>query len=427
MFSSASTPVLSWVLLAAISLADSPMSAADWTGWLGPQRNGWVADFQAPTAWPEQLQQVWRREVGAGYGTPLVSDDRVYQHARQGNDEVLWCLDLASGEVIWKAKVKTPFKIAGGGEYHGKGPKSNPALSEGRIFTLGITGVVSAFDASSGDLIWQRDESQRFDRAFPNWGASTSPLVDGDRMIIHLGGDDEGLLIAFDVKSGKKLWHLGNDGAAYASPFVATLEGVRQVIEWNHNALTGVDIQTGKRLWDYPFAHVGSNQNMPSPIFHQDRVFVGGENRGIRCVKPHLKDGRWTAEELWYQKKLALDMATPIANGERLFGLSHYRMGQLFCLDTETGDIIWLGPGRRGDNATFLSIPQHIITLIDTGELLVISTEGDELETVASYTVSDQPTWAAPVLLDSGFLIKDRGTLARWIFPNDPLKKAPNR
>ena len=277
------------------------LAATEWTGWLGPERNGWVEGFQPPAQWPDQLQHIWQVPVGMGYGTPLVSGDRIYQHARQGEEEVLWCLSLKTGDTIWRTPTEVPFKMGGGGESHGKGPKSNPTLAHGRIFTMSITGVLSVFDSSTGESLWQRDF-----------------------------------------------------------------------------------------------------------------VIVGGENRGIRSVRPELNNGVWSVNERWNQKKLALDMSSAVINGNHLYGFSHYRLGQLFCLDTETGDIVWEGPGRSGDNATFLSIPDHIIALLDNGQLQVIAAGGKEFKKVASYTVAESPTWAAPVLLENGILIKDRDSLTYW-------------
>ncbi len=410
------------IALLSILTTFSPSLASaetEWTGWLGPERNGWVPGFQPPAQWPDQLQEIWRVKVGTGYGTSLVSGDRVYQHARVGDNEVLWCLSLKTGDILWRQESLTPFKLGGGGEPHGKGPKSNPTLAKGRLFTMSISGKLSAFDASTGTPLWQQDYGARFGKPHPYWGATTSPLVDDDQVVIHFGGDDEGLLVAFDVESGRERWSLGDDGAAYASPFIAELFGVRQIVEWNHNALIGVESTTGRKLWEYALPHRGTNQNMPTPSIHQGCIIVGGENRGIRSIQPRLRDGVWSVVENWHQKRLALDMSSAVVNGDFLFGFSHYRMGQLFCLDTANGEIVWEGPGRAGDNATFLAIPKHVIALLDDGELQILASESDQLEKIATYTVSDAPTWAAPVLLDNGFLIKDRDTLTLWSLNRD--------
>ncbi len=385
-----------------------------WPGWLGPERNGWVGDFQPPSNWPQQLKQVWQVEVGTGYASPLVSGDRVYQHARQGEDEVLRCLDLETGEVLWTQTYTVPFKMGGGGERHGKGPKSSPMLADGRIFTMSITGVLSAWDANSGEPLWRSDYSSRFKKGHPYWGASTSPIVDGDRVVVHFGTDGEGVLVALDAKSGEEIWSQGKDAPSYSSPLVAELEGVRQIIEWNQRVLVGVESESGRMLWEYLFPQVTTDQNMPTPTLHEGRILLGAENRGMHCIEPRLENGNWTAQQIWHQEYVALDMSTAVINGDLLYGFSHYGQGRLFCLDTKTGNVLWQGPRRTGDNVAFLSIPGHVLALVNDGQLQVVAASGGGFEKVASYRVSESPTWAPPVLLKQGVLVKDDKTLTLW-------------
>jgi outer membrane protein assembly factor BamB len=385
-----------------------------WPGWLGPQRNGWVDGFQPPAQWPEQLKRGWQVEVGTGYSSPLVTDGLVYQHARQGDDEVVWCIDLLTGEVRWRESGKVPFKAAPGGERHGAGPKSSPVLADGRLFTMSILGDLTAWDVESGRRLWRTDYGSRFQPNRPNWGVATSPIVDGDRVIAHFGGDDEGALVALDVETGAELWTQGSDGPSYSSPLVVEIQGVRQVVEWNHRALVGVDVETGRFLWEFPFPQIGSDQNMPTPVFDRGRVLLGGENRDIHCLEPKTSDGKWSVKEHWYQEEVALNMSTAVVNGEWLFGFSHYNKGQFFCLDTPSGRVLWKGPGRTGDNVMFLSVPGYVVALINDGRLQVIAARGDRFDRVASYRVAEGDTYAPPVLLPSGFLVKDLKTLTFW-------------
>lgn len=388
-----------------------------WTGWLGPQRNGWVASFRPPTEWPEELEEVWQVEVGTGYGTPLVSGGRVYQHARQGDDEVLWCLDLATGETIWHERYAAPFKIGGGGERHGKGPKSCPALADGRVFTLSISGLLSAWDAETGERLWHTDFGDRFEQTHPYWGASTSPLIDQGRVIVHFGGDEQGALIALDADSGEVVWSQGSDGASYASPILVEIDGVRQIVELNMRAIVGVESESGEALWEYPYPQVETDQNMVTPAFHDGLVLQGGENRGILALEPRLTNDGWSVEPRWHQEQVALDMSTAVINDGLLFGFSHYGFGRLFCLNPENGDVLWEGPRRTGENVTFLSVPGHVLALADNGTLQVIAADQAGYERVAMLHVAEGQTWAPPVLLESGLLVKDLDTLARWSLP----------
>ncbi|MDB4733003.1 PQQ-binding-like beta-propeller repeat protein [Planctomicrobium sp.] len=388
-----------------------------WTGWLGPNRNGWVDGFKPPGEWPQTLDQSWKVEVGTGYGTPLVVNDRIYQHARQGENEVLRCLDLSSGETIWSKSVTTPFKIGGGGQKHGKGPKSHPYYVDEKVFTLGITGVLSAWDAQFGELLWRRDESKTFGTNQPYWGVSTSPVATEQALFVHFGNDESGALHAVNLDKGEDIWTQGGDGTSYSSPLLIEIQGEKQLVEWNHRALVGVNPETGELLWEFPFPHIGSDQNMPTPVFHNDRILLGGENRGIHSLMPlKLKDGSWSIDSEWHQKEVALDMSTAVINDGLLFGFSHYNRGQLFCLDPETGEVLWKGPGRTGENVAFLSIPGYVIALINSGELRLIEATGEEYRAARSWKVAETETWTAPVLLKDGFLIKDTNSLTLWSF-----------
>ena len=402
------------VILVSLCTVSTAVAEDFWPGWLGPERNGWVKGFTPPSRWPAELTRGWQRDVGTGYGSPLVSDGRVYLHARQGEEEVAWCLDLKTGDVIWREAYPAPFKIGGGGEYHGKGPKSCPVLADGRLFTMSISGTLAAWDAASGKLLWRRNYDNQFTKSHPYWGASTSPIVDGKHVIVHFGTDEQGALVALDVASGKQAWSLGKAGASYSSPLVVEIDKVRQVVEWNHQALVGVEITSGRLLWEHPFPHIGSDQNMPTPVFHNGHVLLGGENRGIHNLQPRLTGEKWTVKENWHQEKLALDMSTAVINGDLLYGFSHYDSGRLFCLDPRTGEILWQGPPRTGRNVMFLSIPGYVVALVDSGELQIVAASGREYKKIASYRVAEGGTWAPPVLLEKGLLVKDVKTLTFW-------------
>jgi len=401
-----------------------PLIAADnsaakgnyWPGWLGPERDGWVKGFQPPKKWPAKLKRVWQLRVGTGYGTPVVVGDKVYQHARQDEEEVVWSIDLKTGKKVWRSSHNTSFKMGGGGEKHGKGPKSNPIYSDGRLFVMSITGNLSSWDAASGKLIWRKDYNSRFKPSYPKWGMCNSPVVDGNRVITHFGNVEKGVLVALDVKTGKEIWTQGEDGPCYSSPLLVEHEGVRQVIEWNHRALVGVESKSGKLLWEFPFPHIGTNQNMPTPSFAKGRILLGGENRGLHGIEPKLENGKWTVKAYWSHRKVALDMSSAVVNEGRLFGLSHLSRSRYFCADSHTGEVLWQGPERAGENATFLAFPGHVMALANHGELQVLAAKPDVYKKVASWKVSDNRTWAAPVLLGEGILIKDHEHLTYWSF-----------
>lgn len=408
-----------FVLLFSLSLVSVPtLLAVDefWPGWLGEDRSGRLEDFRPPSPWPDDLKVKWRVQVGPGYVSPVVAEGRILVHSRQGEQEVVRALRMDSGKVIWAKSYPVPFKIGGGGERHGKGPKANPCYSNGRFFTTSISGILTAWDAKLGEILWRKVPGKRFGQSHAHWGASNSPLVLGDMIVNLFGNDNEGALMALDASTGERIWSIGNHGTCYSSPFSVEIDGVRQIVAWDHEALVGVEPEEGRLLWEYPFPHKTHNQNMPTPAFHDGRILLGAENRGIHSFTPVLRQGKWSVSKKWSQKELALDMASAIVAEGFLYGLSHYAQGRLFCLDPNNGNILWQGPPRAGPFASFLSFPNHVLTLSHQGRLSIFKASPDGFQSVVRYNLSERPTWAAPVLLQQGILIKDTDFLTFWTF-----------
>ncbi|TWT68010.1 PQQ-binding-like beta-propeller repeat protein [Crateriforma conspicua] len=401
------------LFLIGLMWADTVPAQDDWTGWLGPQRDGIARGVELPDSLPDELNERWSIDVGTGYGSPLLVGDHVFQHARQNDAEVLWCIRVDSGDVVWKQSTPVPFKIGNGGEWHGKGPKASPAYADGRVFTHSITSVLSSFDASSGRQLWQRDLTKDFSAPYPYWGASASPVVAEGLVILHLGGDDDGALFAFNAETGETVWRSGTEGASYSSPLIATIDGTEQVVQWNHQSLVGVRLTDGQPLWSYPFPHVGSDQNMPTPTIIGSTIFLSGENRGAHGLSIEHDGEFWSAKSVWHQDDVALNMSSAIAYEGNVYGFSQYDRGRLFCLDPASGEVRWTGPPRTGDNVMLLAADSHIVALLDTGKLVIAEATPDDYREVKRYDVSDQPTWAPPVLLSDGVLVKDKETLKR--------------
>lgn len=204
--------------------------AQDWNQWRGPNRDGQVQGFAAPKTWPAELQQKWKVNVGIGHASPVVAGKRVYLHARQDEREVVLCLDLDTGKVLWQDGYAVAYTMNPAATGHGKGPKSTPMTSNGKLYTLGITGVLSSYDATSGKLRWRKEFGKRFKEIAPDFGTAMSPMVDRGLLIVHVGGSDSGGLLALDAETGAEKWAWTGDGPGYASPIVVDMVGKRQII-----------------------------------------------------------------------------------------------------------------------------------------------------------------------------------------------------
>jgi outer membrane protein assembly factor BamB len=402
------------------SAGPSSTEALSWPQWRGPNRDGYVGGFSAPRAWPKALKEEWKVSVGMGHASPLVLEGKAYVFARQGEMEVLTCLDAASGKVLWKSEphaVAYEMNPAAGG--HGKGPKSTPVAAGGKIFTLGITGVLSAHDARTGKLAWRKDFSKQYPNTSPLYGTAMSPLVEKNLLIAHVGGHDGGALTAFDTETGAVKWAYEADGPAYSSPIVATLAGERQVVTFTQKELVGVALTTGKLLWKLP-AKSAYDTNSVTPVSYKDTIIFSHEGQGIVAVRPVRQGAGITAQQVWRNPENELYMNSPVMQGNLLFGMSARKKGQFFCLDAETGKTLWQGPGRAGENASMLNLAGTLLLLTNDANLFVLPASAKEYVPVAQYTVASSPTWAHPAIVSgSRILIKDETSLALLSIPSN--------
>ncbi|MBI1355409.1 MAG: PQQ-binding-like beta-propeller repeat protein [Acidobacteria bacterium] len=401
--------------IAAVSLALALVAAlpADWPQWRGPHRDGRVEGFDAPAHWPDQLRKGWSIEVGEGHSSPLAVGDTVFQLSRQGEEEVIRALTLADGRVLWRVAYPAPYTMNPAARGHGKGPKSTPAYAAGKLYTLGISGILSCFDASSGKLVWRKDFTGQFSATSPLYGAGMSPAVVDGRVLVHIGGPGSGALLALDADSGEPIWQWTEDGPGYASPIVATLDGARQVLTQTEKFVVGVDFATGHTLWKIPFS-TAYDQNSLTPVLLDDLLIYSGTRQPTVAVRIGHSGGKWTTEKVWSNPEIPMYMSTPALHGDLLFGLTQNDKGALFCADARTGKLLWKGSPRQGDNASLLVSGDLLLALTTEAELIVAKASGADLSVIQTYEVAASNVWAHPALIGPYILIKDATTLTRW-------------
>lgn len=395
------------------AIACSLAAAQDWTQWHGPNRDGKVTGATLPQTWPATLKEEWRINVGIGHASPVVADGRIYVFARQGEEEVLLCLDAASGKEIWRSAQPIDYQMHPAAMGHGKGPKSTPLVNKGNVYTFGITGVISCHDAKTGKLKW-RELSKQFPNTSPLFGTAMSPVIDNGLLIAHVGGHDKGALTAFDSETGAVKWLNEVDGPAYASPMVVTLAGVRQVVNHTQKEFVGVDAATGKLLWRLP-AKSEYEENSITTIPYKDTLIFSREGMGLTAIRLEKENGLLVPHEVWGNKEQQLYLSSPVLQGNTLYGMSAMKKGQFFALDADTGKMLWLSEGRMGENAAILNLnDKAILALTNDAKLIVLPAGANAYAPVASYTVAKSPTWAHPVVVGKRIFIKDETTLAAY-------------
>lgn len=415
------------VLLFIFGAANRTSSAQEWPQWRGPNRDGIVTEFSVPQTWPDSLKLKWQVPVGTGHASPIVAEGRIYTHTRQDEQEVVSCFISDTGEPLWRKSYPVSYAMNPAATSHGKGPKSTPVMRDGKLYTLGVSGILSCFDAQTGELKWRKHFSKTFSKTSPLYGTAMSPLIEADLLIAHVGGHDQGALIAFDVETGDVRWSWEEDGPGYASPIVVELEGTRQIVTQTQNYCVGVSAATGELLWRIPFT-TAYDQNIVTPVLYGEMLIRSGVNKvihremlifsrlrkGTMAVKVIKQGNDWSTEQIWHNPKISMYMNSPVLSADLLFGLSPERKGHFFCLDVSTGSTLWTSDGSQGENAAILSSGEVLFFLTTDAELLVVKRSAKGFEPVTQYTVADSPTWAHPVILGKQILIKDTSTLALW-------------
>ena len=238
-----------------------------------------------------------------------------------------------------------------------------------------------------------------------------SPVVDQGRLIAHVGGSGNGALTAFDPATGAVLWAWKGDGPGYASPVVADLAGVRQVVTLTETNLVGVSAEKGELLWKLPFT-TEYVQNAVTPVVEKDLVIYTGLEHPVKAVRIVRAGASFVAQPAWENPEVASYMSSPVLVGGRILGLSHKKKGQFYCLDAGSGKTVWLSEGRQGENAALLAGGGALFALTTGSELLVVNPEAASFLAVKRYAVAASPTWAHPVVLAEGVFVKDEETLS---------------
>jgi len=387
----------------ALGVSPFAQNALDYPQWRGQTRDGAAAGFVEPGAWPQALKRLWKVDVGEGYATPLVIGDVVYVFTRRDEQEAVTALDAATGRQRWQSQYPVSYTPSQPTKVHGAGPKATPLFLDGKLFTQGISGIVSAFDAASGKRLWQTREPVEH----PFYSAASSPAGEHGLMLVHPGNYEA--LTAYDVNDGMVKWTAG-DGGFFMSPLIATLEGTRQVVTVTQSGVIGVAIPDGRLLWRFPWSGGGNGGSMP--VLDGQTIIVAGG--GVTAIRPSYRGGAWTVQTLWETKDVATYLSNPVVIGDTLFGFSTRNSGQFYAIDARDGKVLWLGPPREATNSAVVKANNLLFFLTDDGKLIVARANRERFDVVARYAVSDTATWAQPAISGNRIFIKDTNTLTLW-------------
>ena len=436
---------------------------------------------RATPAFPERLNWrwtgpngppsvVWKQSVGTGYSAPSVLSDRVVIHHRRKRDEIISCRSVADGAEIWNYSYASAFSDPYG---YNDGPRCSPILDDGQCITLGAEGALTCVDLDSGELIWQKHLKQEFD--LPEWffGVGCSPIIDGERLIVLVGGQPNSAVVAFDRRTGDVIWESGGretwDGTidtnsgdpydwtgsemvvSYSSPIIATIRGQRHLLCLLRQGLLSLNPETGEEYFHYWFrAKVHESVNAAQPVVVGDRILLSAAYRTGSALLEVAEDGHSVSEVWRNTRNLLAHWSTPIHVDGFIYGFSgrHENEGDFRCIRLEDGKVMWTAKGFDGDVSQFgrnratgeivntktgevvpypwfgrgslIQVGSHFLVLGERGTLAIAEVSSQEFREVSrvSFREIHYPAWAAPVLSNGKLYLRSED----WLLCVDPAK-----
>jgi outer membrane protein assembly factor BamB len=371
-----------------------------------------------PKQWPAAIKKGWSVEIGEGYSSPVVADGRVYLHSRRDPDEIVTAIDLGTGKVLWQQKYQSEFKKNQYATQMAKGPNSTPLVVGARLYTLGVTGILTAWNVSDGTVAWRNDYSASIDTSKLFCGTAMSPMLEGGALIVHVGSDVHGgRVLALDPATGKERWVSKGAGPGYASPLAVTIDGIRQIITMTNGSIIGIDAGTGTALWSIPFPDEW-HENIVTPIWTGSALIVSGTRQGTHAYALANTSGKWQPKQVWRNADVTMYTVSPVFAGGTIYGMSNKRRGHFVALDAETGSVKWATQGRDGNHASILQSTDHLVMLTDGAVLIVARRTPGGFKEEKRYELGTGATWTMPIMLADGLLVRDANSVVRLHWAN---------
>lgn len=391
---------------AVLAVVAAAAHGGDWPQILGPNRTGVAAaDERLAATWPaDGPPVVWSRDVGSGYAGPAVAGDRTVLFHRVGRREVVEALEAATGRTLWKSDHDTTFVPQVGG---GDGPLCTPVVHAGRVITFGAEGVLSCDDFATGRRLWSRSTQREFTVSVGYFGAGSTPLVVGDRVIVNLGGRGDSGIAAFALETGETLWQRTAEGASYSAPVTVAVAGATHVLMVTRLSCLLLDPATGDVRWRFPFGQRGPTVNAATPVVIGGDRFLVTSAYGIGCVCAAFdRDG---ATPLWQGAgPLATQYCTPILVGDHLYcidGRDDVPPADFVCVEAATGRETWRDRGFG--YGTLVCADGKLVVAKTDGELLLVRPDPAGLDVLARCRPLAGTVRALPALAGGRLYLRD--------------------
>jgi outer membrane protein assembly factor BamB len=376
--------------------------AADWSGFRGSDRDGIVRGVAISTDWSTALPvKLWSRPVGPGWSSFAVYDNLFYTQEQRGDDEVVSCYNTSSGGLVWKHSDKTRFWESNGDA----GPRATPTLKEGRVYTLGATGIVNVLDAADGHVIWSHNAATDTDTKVPMWGFASSPLVVNDMIVVAAAGS----LISYDRATGRSRWSKPAGGDCYSSPHLVHIGGVEQILLQNDAGVISVAPADGALLWQYSWA--GHPIVQPALTADGDILVSVDDRSGVRRISVACNAGEWSVKERWSSTQIKPYFNDSVVHKGHVYGFDG---PALACINVTDGLRKWKG-GHYGRGQFILLADQDLLLVLsEKGELALVSAVPAQFKELARIPAIKGKTWNHPVLVNDILLVRNAEEMAAF-------------
>lgn len=390
------------------ALSESPTGV--WPGFRGAERTGVVPGVALAPSWTKVgPKQVWSRLVGPGWSSFAVLGGKVVTQEQRGQEEAVVCLEANTGEPVWSHTVTTRFWEAVGGA----GPRGTPTLHDGRVYSLGANGHLSCLELATGELHWERDLSRDAERKPPEWGFSASPLVVGNRVIVHAGGKGDLGVFAYDLEKGNIAWKASAGDHSYSSLQVLRLRDVEAVVCATNTGVHAFEPDSGTLVWEYKWPSAG--YRVLQPLRLDDRSFVVADPLGMQSRRLTLDEDGKTVSLTWTSQELRPDFCDMVVHKGYIYG---FDQKILTCVDASTGKRKWK-KGRFGGSGQLLLLPDadQLLVLGETGEIVLVNAIPDDYQERARVPVLTGKTWNHPVLVHDRLYVRNAEQAACYVLP----------
>ena len=388
-----------WYLVGVVLNAEADdHSTAEWAQWRGPNRDGISSETGFLKNWSQEGPKVlWHIPFGDGYSGISIAQGKVYTMSAEDDDEFVVCLDASNGEEIWRFRSGAKFT-----EQRGDGPRSMPTVHEDSVFALGAEGKLYALNAHDGEQLWSHNFVEEFDSKIPTWGFSSSPLIEGNLVLVEAGGKDGKSIVAFDKKSGDVVWTTHTDEVGYSSPIAIDFGEVRQIIFLTSKTLLSLAPENGHIYWKYPWPE---GINIATPIFiPDDKIFISASyDKGAVLLKMTADADGIGIEEVWKSRVMKNHFNSSVLQGDYLYGFDN---AILTCIEANTGEEQWRHRGFQ--KGSLLLADGYLIILGEGGKLALAEANPTEYKEKARFQLFDDKCWTVPTLAGGRLYLRNQ-------------------